>query len=751
MIRILLFIFVFCICNFAVFAQKADSIGLFTSSVQEILSKEVREEISLLSLFNVDITTASRKAEKLGKAPATIIVVTEEQIRTRHYQSLIDVLQDIPEFKIEKKSDPESVNVPIVRGIRGSQSFAILLDGVKISSPTAESVPILENYPVHIAKQIEIVFGPASALYGADAVAGVINIISKEAEKKGFHAHLTSNYGTYNTTNHTLLVSSRLAERTTLSISGQYFYDQSPNMSELYPNNPYFSLESHKTGTFNSRFGKITPKAKVNPVFEMPYMAYNFNANLNIKDFSLTFFRNYAQNPSALGYTTNNAVYNKDVFFGQSITMGAISGKHRLGKTFLLSSQMTGSTYELSPESNYRNVFVGMEQGYKYGYGSMLKWQEQLDFDLGQKLHIVVGGTYERFFSMPKGFDMIAPVDTKQDIKGFLTGSASSFQPEGIPIPIAKVGYLNLGGYAQAQYSPSSKVTITAGLRYDHNSRFGGSLNPRLGVVYSPADKTTIKAMYGRAFFAPSPYTSFQQFGSFTAIDSIKRYRAGFLQLPNPNLQPFTSNAYEIGIKQFIGNNFSLNLYTHYTQLNNLFALGSDKDNTNIYNGQFLGYPVDYIQVTFNEGQQNNYGGTLQIDYFYKFQKGNIGFYAAASYLDGTTETNTSKGFKTVEIASISTLMGKVGVEGRYGKFYGSIRASIFNAQRLGLFEDNNNPYTRKTMAGYTLVNTSFGCDISKTFNTFFLISNMLNEQYLTGEGMLQSPIRFTGGVSVKW
>jgi len=138
--------------------------------------------LSIEELLNVQVSTASRVGTStLQEAPATIRIVTAEQIADRGYRSLLEVLADQPEIKVDFAVDPRWMNDITVRGVRYMDKVLFLLDGQRISSPTNELIPIMENYPVHLAQQIEIIFGPASALYGADAFSGVVNIITKKA------------------------------------------------------------------------------------------------------------------------------------------------------------------------------------------------------------------------------------------------------------------------------------------------------------------------------------------------------------------------------------------------------------------------------------------------------------------------------------------------------------------------------------------------------------------------------------------
>ena len=149
----------------------------FEASLQELLDEEVDYE-NLWS--NARVMTASRSVERIGTAPATIYVITDEQIRKRGYTSLEDVLADIPEIEIQQKANNYTNSYYSIRGIGGNERFVILQDGIRINSITGVLHPVQNNFGIYHAKQIEIILGSASALYGADAFSGIVNIITKK-------------------------------------------------------------------------------------------------------------------------------------------------------------------------------------------------------------------------------------------------------------------------------------------------------------------------------------------------------------------------------------------------------------------------------------------------------------------------------------------------------------------------------------------------------------------------------------------
>jgi outer membrane cobalamin receptor len=724
-------------------AQNPDNV--FKESLEELMKQPVAKR-----LFDVKITTASLNEELSGRALAMTRVITAEQIRLRNYQSLKDVLMDLPDFKVDDMNDVNAYNTIITRGIVGQEKFVILLDGVRISSPTNESMPIAENYPVHFAKQIEVVYGSASALYGADALAGVINIITKTSPK-GFELEFSPSIGNFNNYTGDLFLYKKIG-KASLTLSGKYFQEQQPDLSQRTSDDPLFDLSGYKSGTFNTIFGEITPTVPVSPNLESPRQAYALFGSLKMEDFQFNMFYNYAQNSSSLQVTPNNAIYNEDVLYGQGVLMSSINYTKKL-RNLQLSSSLMGSIYEMNPRSNFRNVFVGLSPGYKYAVGSEIKLNQTANWQITRNLNIVGGFTFEFFNSTPKTADLSEPVNTRESIKGTITGTS-------LPAQFFQINYSNIGGFAQVQYAPNQVLSFTLGSRYDYNSRFGATLNPRMGVVVQASKKLAFRVMYGSSFLAPSPVRTFEHYGSFFSTDGGQTYQSFFWHLPNPDLKPIQARNLDFGGRYFITDALSLSINGYYTWLTDLFNNKGDKDNTNIYGGEFLGWPVDFIEVPVNEGEQQNYGGSIQLDYRKEFKNVKLNTYLIASYVDGRVDV-TGDGNK-VEIELIAPLQLKAGIDFSYKKFSVSPRVVWVGTQRMNALQTDN-PNKRQTLAGYTLLNASLRYQFYKQSSVFINVFNALNQQYrvsnFTGNkenpthgffGAPQMPLRIQGGFQLK-
>ena len=718
------------------------------------------EVLSLKDLLNTKITTASKNSEELDKAAATVIVITEDQIRTRGYQSLLDVLQDLPDVKVDDKLYMFSLNNITMRGVPGQDKFIILLDGVRISSPTNEAMPIFENYPVNLAHQIEVVYGPASALYGADAVSGVINIITKKnPSRKNIQVEGSSGFGTNNQTNSSLFIAKKIGDHANLVLSGQFFYDQQPDYTKLYgKEDSLMSSSSLKTGTFQTIYGPMTPATPVHPQYEAPMSAYNIYAALHLDEFSIAVFSNYSRTPSTFGNNTSNNVYNKEVFLGQHVSMANISYKKSIGKITSTSTIMA-SEYLLDPGSNSRTDLTSMEPAYFHSRGDMVKVEEQADLKMTDKLNFTGGVSYTNYFSIPSPGGLQAPVDKNSFIHGIYRGTQSFYRPGGLCAQFNPAVYNNTGTYIQVQYAPRPNLNFTVGTRFDINSRYGNSLNPRLGVVYKPFDRTTIKLLYGSAFLAPSPSDAFLSYGSFETADSGKTFHSLFMHLPNPGLMPIRSYNLELSIRQYVSDNLSVDIDGYYSLLTNLRSNADDNQTTHLYNNTFAGASIDYVEVTINEGKEVIYGGSLQVNYKNTIGRAKINAYASFSYTGGHEYASPGEHAEGLEL--IAPQMVHLGIDLRAGKFSFSPRLTILGRQNLsGLADSSSAISKRQTIAGYALLSVSLKYNLSKKFSVFMNIHNALNQNYRSVGadmdlnkkptesfyGQHEDPIRIMGG-----
>ncbi|WP_311748504.1 ligand-gated channel protein [Proteus columbae] len=132
------------------------------------------------------VTTASGFKQTVEDAPASVSVVTREQLETKSYRDVTDALKDVPGVLVTGGGSSSDISI---RGMDAKYTM-ILVDGKRVASretrPNSDNSGIEQGWlpPLPAIERIEVVRGPMSSLYGSDAMGGVINIITRKAQKE---------------------------------------------------------------------------------------------------------------------------------------------------------------------------------------------------------------------------------------------------------------------------------------------------------------------------------------------------------------------------------------------------------------------------------------------------------------------------------------------------------------------------------------------------------------------------------------
>lgn len=159
------------------------AVVLMLASVSAYADDRQLADLDLEDLMEVEVVTASRRAEPLSQVAGAVTVLDEEDIFRSGATSIPDVLKLVPGVHVARiDTDKWAVGV---RGFNGllSNKHLVLLDGRPITSPTTAGVNWNETIPVSLIKRIEVVRGTWTSLWGAESFTGVINIITKTAEE----------------------------------------------------------------------------------------------------------------------------------------------------------------------------------------------------------------------------------------------------------------------------------------------------------------------------------------------------------------------------------------------------------------------------------------------------------------------------------------------------------------------------------------------------------------------------------------
>jgi len=139
------------------------------------------------------VVTATRTEHELGTAPSSVSVVSGDDLARADATTIADALQDVPGIAVFDQSVPGAKRVQI-RGESGSRVL-VLIDGQKISEQKSMDGAALLIDPNRIAR-IEVIKGPASVLYGSEAIGGVVNIITKKGGTRPVQVEAIASYDT---------------------------------------------------------------------------------------------------------------------------------------------------------------------------------------------------------------------------------------------------------------------------------------------------------------------------------------------------------------------------------------------------------------------------------------------------------------------------------------------------------------------------------------------------------------------------
>lgn len=192
--KLLFFIY---LCSISFCIAQTDSIALKSKQlgVEDI-------NTPILADDKVKIISGSRFPIAAGELPFSVHVITREEIRQNGYETLVDALKMAPGIFSSQPGSGFEGETFLMRGLLGNTYTKILVNDIPIKPSFIASMPIGAQLPIREAERIEIIYGAGAALYGSDASAGIINIITRQSQKPVFmQADLAIGGGEYSSAN----------------------------------------------------------------------------------------------------------------------------------------------------------------------------------------------------------------------------------------------------------------------------------------------------------------------------------------------------------------------------------------------------------------------------------------------------------------------------------------------------------------------------------------------------------------------
>jgi outer membrane receptor for ferrienterochelin and colicins len=460
-------------------------------------------DLSLEDLGKVEIYSASKFSQKVTEAPASISIVTSADIKRYGYRSFDEILRSITGFYVTYDRNYAYVGVRGF-GLTGDYNsrVLILIDGHRLNDNIYNSNSIGTDFPLSLdlIERIEVVRGPGSSLYGTNAFFAVINVIPRRG--RTFNGgHFSAEAASQQTYQGTATFGQQFNNGLEILFSGSYM--DSKGHRRLYfpefdsPGNNNGVAQDADTDRSASAFASISfhdfsaqlsfktrekriPTASFDTIFnDRRDQTTDITAYLDIK-----YERSFKQNWNVLARTSVDA-YESDGSYPYSYSEG---------------------------DATYFEVNQDKVSGRWWG------GEAQLTRKISGRHHLTVG-TEWRY-----GFRGVQVNYDEPDYYLFMDRNNKT---------------TDFGSYIQGELSARDNLLLSAGLRYDHYSTFGGTSNPRFGLVYSPWEKTTIKVLYGHAFRAPNLFELY-----YEDANSSKS---------NPKLQPENIKTLELVLEQRLG------------------------------------------------------------------------------------------------------------------------------------------------------------------------------------------------------
>ncbi|MDD2723195.1 MAG: TonB-dependent receptor [Methylovulum sp.] len=598
---------------------------LFTFCPGKVLAEaEVEMEdyfaMSPAELANIPVTIATGTPKPVFQSAAITSVITADQIKSMGATELHEVLETVPGVHASIKEGDYDYSYSM-RGIsnNANSQVLILLNGTRITTPFGGTLMTGTEMPLEAIQRVEVIRGPGSALYGADAFAGVINIITKKAgDINGTRAGVRA--GNWDTQSTWGQHSTELAGWN-IGTSLQYQHTQGDDGrvmdadAQTAFDNALQTHASHAPGALNSR-----------------YETLNGHLNLQRKHWNIGFW----------GFNSMDAGTRAGIA-GALDPKGIANGEQYLGDV-RFSTEDWLDDWELTAHASYlRTNFlaqlqlfpdktrlpIGPDGNINTSDFSLINFPDGVNANVGRlekipsfELTSIFRGLNQHVVRLNTGFRHEA-ISTTESINigtGVITDNTQTVvngqltNLTGTPfVYLADTNRSIWSLVAQDEWQIAKNWQLASGVRYDNYSDFGGTLNPRLALVWDINKRLTGKLLYGRAFRAPN----FSEQGT----------QNNPVVLGNKYLKPETINTTELAFdyRPLLSLHTTLNIY--YYEISNLISTVPMTDGLSQYQ---------------NNGNQNGYGSEFEWDWQWGQQWNIKGNYAWQNATNAATDKRIS-------------------------------------------------------------------------------------------------------------
>lgn len=425
-------------------------------------------DLSIEELLDYEISVATKGAIALKHAPASVSVFSQEDIQLLGVRSLQELFNYIPGFHSSYTYQENNQSYLITRGHAQKYASTVLFlwNGMRINEDYTGGINyLLRHISLHDVDSVEVIRGPGAALYGSNALNGVVNI-----KTKALNNSLTLKYGSENFKS---LLASGQVNKDGWSLSGSFQYEE--NQGADY-NNVF------------DRFNQVDTTSDPNQVGDLKVLLSKDKFSWN------SWFHNTTQDDYYLFRRVNNGI--NQLKLKQQVHQLTYQFIEENDKRFKIEMQWQDASREsigaLQPQTKASEAFLfGVSFDYK-------KWQMNTSgsVQLNDSNELFMGVSLEKSWiptaALKSNFDLFG---TEEQLEQVVTFSDAKQRT------VLDVTRKSQSAYMSLVSKVSTNLTLTTGLRYDDYSDVSGRLNPRLALVYHPSDAGHVfKALYGEAY-----------------------------------------------------------------------------------------------------------------------------------------------------------------------------------------------------------------------------------------------------------
>ena len=492
-------------------------------------------KVSELWLFDeIFVTTATKRLQKLSEVPGSVTIISEQEIREKGVLTLKELLINYAGTEIAYEGIFETMRF---RGMQASYNnkILVLIDGRKINTIDFGNYNANFGYNLDNIKQIEIVKGPGSSLYGANAFSGVINIITKDGQDiGGLNTKLSvgSKPGDAELSQYYLSTYGKKTGDLNYTVSAGYWrqlgFDpinlEAPN--ELFEGNKAdLSLKYKDDWVVRAGYHKM----------EDPFVGSVYTPTPRHQNYEESFYLDMKYN-FELDELSKLSLRLEDTYYYKNDTRQVIYNINRI-KIGSIADLPPGAIMIIDANNNISPITDAVG-GYYITFNEAMGLLDGtfLEEEMSRR-----GPLNEILFEAQ--YDLAWPQNNY-----FIAGlSLTHDWCQGIIYSSETVSDQNYAFYLQDEYHALDNLIILAGLRYDYNTAYGSNLSPRGSIIYSPLSELRIKALYGSAFRAP------------VFMERYTQYNYGFYEaVGNADLKPEKIEQCEAGIEYEIGKWFQI-------------------------------------------------------------------------------------------------------------------------------------------------------------------------------------------------